>query len=158
MAKSRLKLLQAMPVFGGISEHTLEFLLTLAPVVHIAKGMFFFRGGDRAVSMFVLEVGKVNMIKTRSGHDYSLGFLEAGACFGEMALIDLFPRSVSVMAIEYCRAIEISSAALYELYKRDLEQFTLIQMNVAREISRRLRKADERLFEASKAISIARKT
>jgi len=64
-----------------------------------------------------------------------------------MSLIDLFPRSTSVRAQKPCTAIEISSDALYEIYKRDLEQFALIQMNIAREISRRLRGADERLFE-----------
>jgi CRP/FNR family cyclic AMP-dependent transcriptional regulator len=43
-----------------------------------------------------------------------------------MALMDLFPRSVSVLAEEDCTAIEISSAALYELCEKDLDQFTLI--------------------------------
>ncbi len=75
-----------------------------------------------------------------------LGHLGRGDCFGEMSLIDLFPRT-SVRAEKPCTAIEISSDALYEIYKRDLEQFALIQMNIAREISRRLRGADERLFE-----------
>ena len=32
------------------------------------------------------------------------------------------------------------------LYEKDLEQFALIQMNLGREVSRRLRLADERLF------------
>jgi CRP/FNR family cyclic AMP-dependent transcriptional regulator len=158
MPESRLKLLQEMPVFGGISEDTLKFLLELAPIVFFPKGQFFFREGDQAVSMFVLEEeGRVNIIKTRNGHDYSLGFLEKDDCFGEMALIDLFPRSGSVMAVEDCQAIEISSATLYELYEKDLEQFTMIQMNIAREISHRLCKADERLFEDTKARSITEK-
>ena len=35
---------------------------------------------------------------------------------------------------------------MLELYQHDLEQFTLLQMNLGREVSRRLREADERLF------------
>jgi CRP/FNR family transcriptional regulator, cyclic AMP receptor protein len=47
-----------------------------------------------------------------------------------------------------CRAIELSSNSLFRVYEKDLEQFTMIQMNMGREVSRRLREADERLFRA----------
>jgi CRP/FNR family cyclic AMP-dependent transcriptional regulator len=73
-----------------------------------------------------------------------LQYLARGDCFGEMALIDLNPRSASVVAVEDCIALEISHQALYVLYEHYLEQFTLIQMNL-REVSRRLRALDERL-------------
>ncbi len=68
--------------------------------------------------------------------------------------MDLFPRSVSVLAEEDCTAIEISGAALYELCEKDLEQFTPDLMNLAREISRRLRRADEQLFQKTGANSV----
>lgn len=146
MSTSRLQLLQDMPVFGGINDNVLNLLLELAPVVHVAKGEFFFREGEQALSMFVLEMGKVAIYKTYKGRQRLLRYLNTGDCFGEMALIDLFPRSASVMAQQDCQAIELSSATLYEIYKKDLEQFTLIHMNIARELSRRLRTADDRLF------------
>lgn len=144
-------------MFGGISEEILEFLVELTPCLSVPRGSYFFREGDRAISMFVLEAGRVNILKIRNGHVCSLGFLDKGDCFGEMALIDLFPRSVSVLAEENCRAIEISSATLYAVYERGLEQFTLIQMNLARELSRRLRKADEQLFQLREAESLGDK-
>ena len=62
--------------------------------------------------------------------------------------MDLSPRSASVLAVEDCTAIELSSANLYKVYERDIEQFALIQMNLGREVSRRLREADDRLFRA----------
>jgi hypothetical protein len=52
------------------------------------------------------------------------------------------------VAVEACQAIELSGASLLGIYEKDLEQFTLIQMNMGREVSRRLRDADERLFQA----------
>ncbi|HEY2254416.1 MAG TPA: hypothetical protein VGI11_02160, partial [Variovorax sp.] len=51
-------------------------------------------------------------------------------------------------ADEDCSAIEITSANLYRLYEHDIEQFTLIQMNIAREMSRRLRVTGDLLFRA----------
>jgi CRP-like cAMP-binding protein len=60
--------------------------------------------------------------------------------------MDIFPRSATVCAVEDCRAIEIATSALQRLAERDMEQFALIQMNIGREVSRRLRATDELLF------------
>jgi len=98
--------------------------------------------------MFVLEEGKVAVMKSWRGRDYLLGTLNEGDCFGEMAVMDHCPRSASVRAAENCIAIEISSANLYRLYARDLKQFAMIQMNMGREVCRRLRTADNMLFDA----------
>jgi CRP/FNR family transcriptional regulator, cyclic AMP receptor protein len=110
---------------------------------------FFFRENDQATSMFVLESGKAVVLKGWRGHDIELHRLRAGDCFGDMALMDLFPRSASVCATEVCRAIELSAADLLRLFERDAEQFALIQMNIDREVCRRLRATDERLFKAT---------
>jgi CRP-like cAMP-binding protein len=98
--------------------------------------------------MFVLEAGKAAVVRHWEGHQYLLSELGKGDCFGEMSILDLRHRSASVLAVEPCRAIELSSANLYALYKKDLEQFTVIQMNIGRQISRRLRDADDRMFRA----------
>jgi CRP-like cAMP-binding protein len=66
-----------------------------------------------------------------------------------MAIMDLFPRSASVRAVEDCTAIRLSAANLYQVYAHDLEQFALIQMNMGREVCRRLRESDNRLLRAT---------
>lgn len=147
MREVRIELLQGMPIFGGISTDVLAFLLDLTEIVSVPQGSFFFREDDIGSSMFVLEVGTVGILKKWKGHDYLLRYLGKGDCFGEMALLDLCPRSASVLAIEHCTAIRISTTAFQRLYERDMEQFTIIYMNMGREVSRRLRVADERLFE-----------
>jgi CRP-like cAMP-binding protein len=65
-----------------------------------------------------------------------------------MALMDFFPRSASVRAVADCQALALSPADLLRLFERDAEQFALIQMNMGREVSRRLRETDELLFRA----------
>ena len=144
----RIELLQSMPVFGGVREEILEFLLAQSSTVAVPAGEFFFRENDQAQSMFVLEAGKAAVVKNWNDHRFLLSHLAKGDCFGEMAIMDMRHRSASVVAVEPCQAIEIYSASLYALYQKDLEQFALIQMNIGREVSRRLRDADERLFQA----------
>lgn len=143
---TRIELLQQMAVFGAIRTDVLEFLLGEANTVTLARGEFFFRQGEPGESMFVLERGRVEILKERSGAEpHVLRDLGAGDCFGEMAIMDLAPRSASVRALEDCVAIEVSTANLMRLYQKDLEQFALIEMNLGRELSRRLREADERM-------------
>ena len=146
MPQNRIKLLQNMPVFGGIRTDVLGFLVERAPIAQIPKDAFFFREGETGSAMFVLESGKVAILKNWRDKEFLLNHLHPGDCFGEMALIDLFPRSASVLCLQACSAIQLSSQILFEVYEKDLEQFTMIQMNIARELSRRLRNLEERLF------------
>jgi len=143
MQDGRIELLQRMPIFGGVKADVLQFLLGLCPILSVPADEFFFREGDRADSMFVLEAGKVAVLKSWRGQDHLLRTLKEGDCFGEMAVMDLRPRSASVQAIENCAAICLSAANLYRVYARDLKQFALIQMNMGREVCRRFRETDD---------------
>ena len=98
----------------------------MCPVVSVQTNEFFFREHDQADAMFVLEAGKVVVMKSWSGQDYPLRTLKEGDCFGEMAIMDLCPRSASIRAIEDCIAIRLSAANLYQVYGQDLRQFALI--------------------------------
>lgn len=148
MLAARIELMQQMPVFGAIGGEAIEFLLEPAPVVQVAAGGFFCREGDLADGMYVLESGRVTVSKSWRGHQLLLRRLGQGDCFGEMALLDLSPRSASVRADEDCSAIRITPDNLLRLFEHDAEQFALIQMNIGRELSRRLRITDELLFRA----------
>lgn len=155
MQPTRIDLLQSMPVFGAIREDMLQVLLKDASEVRVRAGEYFFRENDPASSMFVLEAGRAAVTKGWQGQDFVLHHLAAGDCFGEMALMDLFPRSASVRADEDCRAIELSATDLLQLFDRDVEQFALIQMNIGREVCRRLRAADDMLFRATMGDSLS---
>lgn len=146
MQASQIELLQRMPIFGAIRDELLDFLLDQAPRRSVARGGCFFREGEPGDRMFVLESGRAVVIKGWQGQDIVLNHLGPGDCFGEMALMDLFPRSASVLAEDDCAAIELTPAHLASLYDRDIEQFALIQMNIGREVCRRLRATDELLF------------
>lgn len=146
MAPTRIELLQRMPVFGAIGEAALDFIVSRARVVEVAAGDAFFRQGDAPQGMYVLEAGRAEAHKVHGDATRVIGRFAPGDCFGEMALLDLHPRSATVVAVEPCRALAIGPDDLYALYRHDLESFALIQMNLAREMSRRLRITDELLF------------
>ncbi len=148
MLDGRIATLQGMPIFGGLRADVLKELVAGARRVDMPPGGFFFHQDDDAHSMFVLEAGEVAVLRRWEGQRLTLGHLHEGDCFGEMALIDLFPRSASVQAVAVCNALELPLERIQRLAQADLEQFALLQMNIARELSRRLRVADDRLFHA----------
>jgi len=146
--ETRINLLQAMPIFGAVDRSALAFLIDRVATVQQPSGAFFFREGDDADGVYVLEQGSVVVSKRLHDQESVIRALSVGDCFGEMALLDLYPRSASVMAVSPCQAIKLNRTTLLELYSYDLKQFTIIQMNMGREICRRLRYADEQLFQS----------
>lgn len=149
MDARRLELLQRMPVFGALSERSLNLLVEKSRHLAVAAGEHFFREGDEARSMYVIESGRAVVVRQWQGREIELNRFGPGDCFGEMALMDLHPRSASVRALEPCVAIEFGHDEMLHLNEADLEQFALLQMNLGRELCRRLRATDDLLFRAA---------
>ena len=143
-----LRFLEDIALFGGLNTDALKLILELAPVVSVPRGEYFFHEGDKAHSMFVLRTGQVAVLKTWNEREYMLRRLDPKDCFGEMSLMDLEPRSASVLAVSDCTALELSVRTLDQIYETQPEQFTVLQMNMGREVSRRLRGSNRQLFEA----------
>jgi CRP-like cAMP-binding protein len=68
--------------------------------------------------------------------------LGPGDWFGEMSIVDIQPRSATVRALAPARLLRITASDLDALYRHDLKSYALIVLNLARELSRRLRVTD----------------
>jgi len=147
MKKDLVTFLLFTPFFGGVSKSAIERILSLSTHKIIAKDQLFFNENDQANSMFVLLSGSVDVYKTWQGKQYTIAELNQGDCFGEMSVIDHCQRSASVKAREACEVLEIGMESFAALYKEDLKQYAILQMNIGREVSRRLREANKLLFE-----------
>lgn len=148
MIEPKRKLLQDISLFSSLSStNTITFLLERAIETQRKKGEYFFQEGDAAESLFILESGHIAVIKYWEDRQYLLAEMHAGACFGEMALMDSYPRSASIIALEDSIALEITVSTLLELCENDLADFSSLQMNLGREVSQRLRELEDRLFQ-----------
>ena len=87
--------------------------------------------------------GELEVLKrSRAGVDARVSVLGDGDWFGEMSVLDLQPRSASVRTLATCRLLIVSRADLDTLYRRDAKAYSLVVLNMARELCRRLRVAD----------------
>ena len=81
---------------------------TLKPqLLVLKKGDFVFEEGDEAIFAYVLTEGEIEIVQTTKGEQHVLGKVEKGTVFGEMAIIDGFPRSASARAAADCKVQEV---------------------------------------------------
>ena len=64
-----------------------------------------------------------------------------------MSLLDIQPRSATVRSTGHTRLLVVGFDDLGRIQARSLQTYTLLLMNVGREVSRRLRVANRRLAE-----------
>ena len=81
---------------------------TLKPqLLVLKKGDIVFEEGDEAIFAYVLTEGVIEIVQTTKGEQRVLGKVEKGTVFGEMAIIDGFPRSASARAAADCKVQEV---------------------------------------------------
>ncbi len=147
MASPNLDLLRGMALFGGLPEQGLTSFAGLAERVTLAPGEVLFKEGDPAGAMYAIESGVVEVLKTNQDATISLVDLGAEDFFGEMGFVDMQARAGTVRAKTDVVLWRFPYIALRKLYCDDIKSYTLLVMNIARELSRRLRRADERIVQ-----------
>lgn len=145
--------LAQIPIFGGLPDLVMGRIIDLARVMRVAPGGLVFAEGEPAHSMFIVKEGDLEICKRgRNGAEFCLATLQRGDCVGEMALIDIQPRSATARAVSEATLCVLDQQEIAKLYQTDLEVYTLLVLNIAREISRRLRRADQVLVDAGLAV------
>ena len=135
--------LQHMALFGALSDAALEHLVAMLSVLTPNPGAVLFREGDEARDMYVVITGEIEVLKrSKTGSDARVAMLGPGDWFGEMSILDVQPRSATVRALAPSRLLRITASDLDSLYRFDVKSYALIVLNLARELSRRLRVAD----------------
>ncbi len=137
-------MLRDIGLFGGLDEEALGVLARELPTVHAEAGDAVVHEGDAAHEMFVVVGGELEVVKGgKEGGEVRVALFGPGDWFGEMAILDVQPRSATVRAVAPTILLRITAEHVDQLlYRRDIKSYALFVMNVARELSRRLRVAD----------------
>jgi CRP-like cAMP-binding protein len=136
--------LAAIPVLAGTTLAA-QTLLAQEGLVHdFAPGAWIVREGEEGHSLFILVEGGVEIVMhAGSPRAVTLARLVQGDFFGEMCIVDPVKRAASVRALSPVRVIEIKAATLHHLFRTMPDQYTIVLLNLARDMARRLRALDE---------------
>lgn len=141
------RFLQEQPLFGGVDDQAIAAIIPLLGELAFAAGEAIVEEGEDGDSLFLICSGSVEVLKATAAEDglfeKRIAVLNVGDVFGEMELIDMQRRSATVRALEPVSALALSNGDLFRIYESDLPTFTLIVLNLARELSRRLRSIDD---------------
>jgi len=140
--------LSRIAIFGGLTEEELTLVSRLLEERLYEPGAIIVDEGTSGRELYVIAGGRADVLKrTADGGETKIAELGAGACFGEMALVGIMPRTATVRARSPLPALVLSYAGIAKLSQAHLPTFTLLVMNLARDVCRRLREADAVLAE-----------
>jgi CRP-like cAMP-binding protein len=138
--------LLATPFFGGLSDASLDPLVSMLVERRFDAGVTVVAEGETGRSMFIVHSGQLVVSKRgNSERLIDMGRLEPGDFFGEMTLIEMQNRSATVVAESPTVLYELTARQLYAFYKADIHAYVLVMQNINRELCRRLRRADGRI-------------
>jgi CRP-like cAMP-binding protein len=131
--------LQKYSLFGGVLQEQIDHIKPLFGFARYDAGDMPMREGDPNDKIYFIITGRVSVSK----QGIVIAELGEGDTFGEMELIDVMPSIATITALESLEVVTISNRALYEISKLEPKAFSLMIMNLARDLSRRLRRMDE---------------
>ena len=137
--------LQKYSLFGGLLEKQIENILPLMEQENFDPDTeIIIEGRPNDKIQFIIE-GEVEV--TKGG--VVLSHLGEGQIFGEMEVLDVMPSIATIKSLSPVKVMSFSNKAMRLIYKIDIKTFSLIIMNLARDLSRRLRKMDEMVAASS---------
>ena len=141
-----VELLSKISLFSALQPSYLRRIANLGIEEDYPLGAMIFKEGAQGDKMYLILSGAVRISRTVPGMgEEALAVLRAGTHFGEMALIDDFPRSADARAHEACK--------LFVVRKEDMEDLLFVDRDLAydllwsfvRTLSSRLRETNDKM-------------
>lgn len=134
--------LRQVSLFSDLSDKDLRELESVVRERSFRRNEVIFHAQEPGNALFVIKRGRVKIsMDDRSGKEIILRILEAGDFFGEMSLLDDEPRSATVSSLGPCQALIL----FREPFLRFIPRHPEVVMKMLMALSRRLRKADEKI-------------
>ena len=101
------------PVFAGLTQEQLEFIVGCAQNVHFEEGEKIAKSGDAADTFYLIRMGEVALdISVPNKQSVRIDTVEAGQVLGWSWLIPPFEWKYDVTATELVRAVAFDGACL----------------------------------------------
>jgi signal transduction histidine kinase/CRP-like cAMP-binding protein len=138
-----IEALKKNKLLSGVSENLISELARNSIVEKFKPGDVILQEGEFGDKVCLLINGRVKVLKLADTKGKILFEMSDGDFFGEMALIDLRPRSASIVALGECEVVSIPANYFENLIHRE----TQILINIAKALSERLRVSNEKLLK-----------
>lgn len=141
-----IELLKKIRLFEGLTDDELRQVRRICQEENAAKGTVIFQEGTFGDKCYIVLDGEIRISKFIPGiGEEALAVLKPGDYFGEMALIDDFPRSAHAIANTDVDLLTISKSEMDELLFFNKEIAYKMLWTFCRTLSARLRETNEKI-------------
>lgn len=146
-------ILSRISFLGGVSKSQRDAIFRLMEKHTFEKGEYISRVEEEPSHIYVIASGKVELLITDPlGIAIRKRDFNVGDCFGEAAMLSMNNHTASFRAAEDTELIMLSRRAINRLHTEDLKLFSILMMNLARELARKLQYTDEMLLKEENAV------
>lgn len=139
-------ILKKIPIFGGFDDEQLYKIFSILEDVRYRDGSCIFKQGDPPTHIYIILKGRVRFIKEGDGDEQRVYEFGEGRCIGEDSVIGIHPHTLTAIAVGDVELAMISKSSLLGFLDTDKDLFSHLILNIAREISRRLKITDNLLL------------
>ncbi len=141
---SDLDILANVWLFSGMDKERRDRLATFTFTRSYKQDDVIVEEGRTGNGLYVITSGRVEVVKAfKTENARRLATLSSGDFFGEMALLDEWPRSATVRALEATTCVGIDRWLLLAQLRKDSE----LAIVMLQAMARRLRETDARLAQ-----------
>ena len=141
-----LDFLKKVHLFESLTAPELEKIEKISTMEAFPKDAVIFKEGDPGDRCYVITNGTVRISKFIANiGEEALAVLKSGDYFGEMALIDKFPRSAHAIANTDVAVLAINKADLDKVLIMDRDLGYKLLWAFTKTLSKRLRETNEKL-------------
>jgi CRP/FNR family transcriptional regulator, cyclic AMP receptor protein len=108
---------------------------------NVTAGQVLFHEGEPGKEMFVIQSGKVRLVRNIRGQDKLLAELGAGEFFGEMSIINDKPRTATATVIEDAQLLVLDPKTFEAMIKANTE----IAVRMIKKLAKRLDDANNQI-------------
>lgn len=131
---------QRSVIFAALSDDEAEAVIRLSRIVRYPARRVVIQEGEAGDQLLVLLRGRVKVcLNSPEGKEVTLGLLEPGDVFGEMALLDGEARSASVTTMEECSFLALARGDFLPF----LESSPRVALKLLAALSKRLRATND---------------
>jgi len=133
-----------IPMFNGLTMEQLKKMLRICSRKNYKTQEYIYHMGEESKNMFILLKGEISIMFNTG---LELQSITPAGAVGEMGIFTGEKRSASVVAVTDCIILNFNKEELFKLFSKDTDLAIKILLNVIRDLSKKLRKDNEKLEE-----------
>ncbi|MCL2689298.1 MAG: cyclic nucleotide-binding domain-containing protein [Chitinispirillia bacterium] len=141
-----LPILRNVTIFSGLTESEISDISYNCDIMDAAVGDVLLEEGKAATEIFIILRGRINLILNMNDNPLAIFDFGSGYCIGEASVIGIQNHSASAVVTEESSLMILSRKVLMDIFETNNRLFSLLILNIAREIARRLHHTDEILL------------